>query len=239
MAPFRSVLSAVLAAAMCVCHAHSATAPAPPLTATPTASHDALAGFIAEAARRFGVPEGWLRAVIRVESAGQVRARSHAGAMGLMQVMPQTYAELRARYRLGPDPYAPRDNILAGAAYLRELFDRFGADGFLAAYNAGPGRYLEHVVSGRPLPGETRRYVAKLAPALGLRGAAPTVTSAPLDELASSRRSSLFAQPAGIEPAEVTTADTQPERSDGDQLAPIAGAGTALFVGPWGEGTVE
>lgn len=59
-----------------------------------------------------------------------------------------------------------RDNILAGAAYLREMFDRYGSPGFLAAYNAGPGRYEEYL-AGRPLPTETRAYVAALVPSFG------------------------------------------------------------------------
>jgi hypothetical protein len=84
--------------------------------------------------------------------------------------MPETYAELRLRYHLGTDPYEPRNNILAGAAYLREMHDRFGPDGFLAAYNAGPGRYEGYVKSGRPLPDETRDYVATLAPVIGVPG---------------------------------------------------------------------
>lgn len=109
------------------------------------------ATFITEAAQRFGIPEHWIRAVMRVESAGDVRAISSAGAMGLMQVMPATWADLRARHRLGANPYDPRDNILAGAAYLREMHDRYGSPGFLAAYNAGPGRYEEYL-AGRPLP---------------------------------------------------------------------------------------
>ena len=78
--------------------------------------------------------------------------------MGLMQIMPKTYAGLRARHRLGPDAYNPRDNILAGAAYLREMLDRYGSSGFLAAYNAGPARYDEHLATGRPLPPETQIY---------------------------------------------------------------------------------
>ena len=75
---------------------------------------------------------------MRVESTNDPHALSPKGAMGLMQIMPKTWQELRARYGLGADPYEPRDNILAGAAYLRELHDRFGSPGFLAAYNAGP-----------------------------------------------------------------------------------------------------
>jgi soluble lytic murein transglycosylase-like protein len=135
--------------------------------------HSEVGGAIAEAAQRFGLPEAWIRAVMRVESAFQPRAVSHAGAMGLMQVMPQTYAELRGRYGLGADPFHPRDNILAGAAYLREMYDRFGARGFLAAYNAGPARYQQHLIEGRPLPLETRAYVAKLTPAVGAAGVSP------------------------------------------------------------------
>ena len=103
---------------------------------------------------------------MRVESANDVRAISRKGAMGLMQIMPATWADLRARHHLGSDPYDPRDNILAGVAYLRELHDRYGSPGFLAAYNAGPGRYEEYL-SGRPLPAETRAYVATLAPQIG------------------------------------------------------------------------
>lgn len=122
--------------------------------------------FIAEASQRFSIPERWIRAVMRAESAGDVRAISSAGAMGLMQIMPDTWAELSTRHRLGRDPFNPRDNILAGAAYLREMYDRYGSPGFLAAYNAGPGRY-EDYLAGRPLPAETRAYVAALVPLFG------------------------------------------------------------------------
>ncbi|MDP1961046.1 MAG: lytic transglycosylase domain-containing protein, partial [Reyranella sp.] len=60
-------------------------------------------------------------------------------------------------------------NIAAGAAYLRELHDRYGAPGFLAAYNAGPGRYENHLATGRPLPSETQSYVAAVASLIGVR----------------------------------------------------------------------
>jgi soluble lytic murein transglycosylase-like protein len=125
------------------------------------------AGYIAEASRRFGIPERWIRAVIRVESSGQVKAVSPKGAIGLMQIMPDTWAGLRLRHRLGRNPHDPHDNILAGAAYLREMHDRYGTAGFLAAYNAGPGRYQDYVATGRPLPAETLAYVAALAPLIG------------------------------------------------------------------------
>jgi hypothetical protein len=86
--------------------------------------------------------------------------------MGLMQVMPATYAELAARHGLGPDPYYPKDNILAGTAYLREMYDRFGNPAFLAAYNGGPGTLDGYLAGRRGLPNETRNYVAKIAPAI-------------------------------------------------------------------------
>jgi hypothetical protein len=139
--------------------------------APPGPPGDPWGPYVAEAAARFAVPEQWIREVMRQESGGQqYRAgsltMSSQGAMGLMQVMPATYAELRGRYGLGSDPYHPRDNILAGAAYLREMHERFGAPGFLAAYNAGPRR-VEEYLSGRPLPAETVAYVASIAPRLG------------------------------------------------------------------------
>lgn len=138
----------------------------------------AIDGYIAEAAQRFAIPERWIRAVMRAESANDPLAVSSAGAMGLMQIMPRTWDEMRARYGLGEDPFDPRDNILAGTAYLREMYDRFGAPGFLAAYNAGPERYAEHLATGRPLPRETRAYIAALA---------PVVTGAPTDPPQSER----------------------------------------------------
>ncbi len=131
-----------------------------------SAPADPFAAYIAEASQRFGVPVAWIRAVLRAESAGDRHAISSAGAMGLMQLMPATWAELRVRYRLGSNPYDPRENILAGTAYLRELHDRYGSVvAMLAAYNAGPGRY-EASLSGRPLPAETRAYVAAIVPVI-------------------------------------------------------------------------
>ncbi|WP_227270988.1 lytic transglycosylase domain-containing protein [Roseobacter weihaiensis] len=139
-------------------------------TTAPTSEIDA---YIAEAAQRFRIPERWIRAVMQAESAGNARAVSSAGAMGLMQIMPGTWAELRAAHGFGSDPFDRRENILAGAAYLRQMHDQFGAPGFLAAYNAGPGRYAEHLRTGRMLPRETRRYVAVLSQELGFSDAAP------------------------------------------------------------------
>tara|TARA_R110002012_G_scaffold68778_2_gene178486 strand:+ start:553 stop:1320 length:768 start_codon:yes stop_codon:yes gene_type:complete len=141
---------------------------------------DPIAAHITEAAQRFGIPERWIVAVMSAESAGNTRAVSHAGAQGLMQVMSATWDDLRARHRLGSDPFDPRDNILAGAAYMREMYDRYGTiPAMLAAYNAGPDRYDEHLATGRPLPAETRAYVDLLAPALGATVPSPGAPAAP------------------------------------------------------------
>ncbi len=127
--------------------------------------------YINEASQRFDVPDTWIRAVMHVESGGNEYQggqliTSGAGAMGLMQVMPGTYDELRARYDLGDDPYDPHANILAGTAYLREMYDIYGTPGFLAAYNAGPARLDDYLSNNRPLPDETRHYVAMIGPAI-------------------------------------------------------------------------
>lgn len=139
--------------------------------------YDPWGHHIAEAAARHDVPEIWIREVIERESSGRRRAVSPAGAMGLMQVMPGTWRELRLRYRLGRDPFDPRDNILAGTAYIREMYERFGSPGFLAAYNAGPGAFSRYLARARPLPRETRRFVAAIAPRID--GISPENPAAP------------------------------------------------------------
>jgi hypothetical protein len=125
--------------------------------------------YVVEAARRFDVPQSWIRNVMHTESGGQLYINgqlvtSPVGAMGLMQLMPETYQELESEYGLGDDPYSPHDNIMAGTAYLREMYDLFGSPGFLAAYNAGPQRLNEYLADGRPLPDETTHYVAMIQP---------------------------------------------------------------------------
>jgi len=121
---------------------------------------------IAEASVRFEVPAEWIRRVMLIESGGQLRAAgrpivSRAGAMGLMQLMPGTWREMRGLLGLGSNPHNPHDNILAGTAYLRVLYDRFGYPGLFAAYNAGPRRYADHLASGRHLPLETQAYLVR------------------------------------------------------------------------------
>ncbi len=97
---------------------------AQPAAAAVRAASEPYAALIAEAAQRFAIPAAWIRAIMRVESRGDRRAVSPKGAMGLMQLMPETWAALRARYGLGRDAFDPHDNILAGAAFLREMHDR-------------------------------------------------------------------------------------------------------------------
>jgi len=118
--------------------------------------------YISEASKRFGIPENWVRSVIAAESGGDVGAVSPKGAMGLMQLMPNTWEDLRSSYSFAPDPFDPHANILAGTAYLKALYDRFGYPALFAAYNAGEGRYEDHLRSGNPMPEETRAYVAGL-----------------------------------------------------------------------------
>jgi len=132
-------------------------------TSTPNQSIDTL---VDEASRRFSIPALWIRSVMQVESGGNAQALSPKGAMGFMQIMPETYATLRQAFGLGADPYQPRDNIMAGVAYLREMLDLYGKSGFLAAYNAGPARYDEHLATGEPLPEETQLYLSRLTPML-------------------------------------------------------------------------
>jgi soluble lytic murein transglycosylase-like protein len=197
-----------------------------------------FAAFVTEASKRFGVPEQWIRAVLHVESGAKQRARSSKGAMGLMQIMPKTWTELRARYGLGADPYDVSDNILAGAAYIRELYDRYGAPGFLAAYNAGPGCYERHLATGRPLPEETQAYVATLAPMINR--ARTNVRIGAVARSFAWAGSSLFApRSAGISSDRSSPADMRQNRSssahgivDLSALVPHSGN---LFVHRTGE----
>jgi len=110
------------------------------------------------------VPDRWIREVMRQESGGRATATSPVGAMGLMQVMPGTYRELQRRHDLGDDPYHPYDNLMAGTAYLRQMYELYGSPAFLAAYNAGPRRLENFLYNNQGLPAETRNYVARVGP---------------------------------------------------------------------------
>lgn len=143
---------------------------------TPRQLLDRWDGHVAEASKRFKVPRTWIRAVMARESGGRTMLGegqpivSHAGAIGLMQVMPDTYAEMRSEHGLGDNPFDARDNILAGTAYLRWLHKRYGYPQMFAAYNAGPGRVDTHRATGGRLPAETRAYVGGITRALDPNG---------------------------------------------------------------------
>lgn len=135
--------------------------------APPGPPEDPWGPYIQEASKRFDVPEEWVRAVMQQESGGRLFhngqfVTSAPGAMGLMQLMPPTYDSLRYAYNLGDDAFDPHDNIMAGTAYIRQMYDVYGSPGFLAAYNAGPGRLEDFLTRNRTLPRETRNYVASI-----------------------------------------------------------------------------
>ncbi len=170
--------------------------------------------YITEAAAKFDVPDRWIREVMHQESGGKMFGRggqlitSGAGAMGLMQVMPATYDEIRGRYpELGSDPFDPHNNILAGAAYIREMYDIYGSPGFLAAYNAGPGRMDDYLTRSRTLPDETRRYVAIIGPRLSGQPNRPSpgeqyaMNSLPMQIPAGPRYSAATYDPAPVQMA--------------------------------------
>jgi soluble lytic murein transglycosylase-like protein len=141
---------------------------------------------IATAAKKYGVPQPWIRAVIQIESGGRTMLgenqpiKSNMGAMGLMQLMPQTYNDMRVQYGLGDDPYDPHDNIMAGTAYLRFLRAKYGYPAMFAAYNDGPGNLEARMMGRGLLPQETQNYMVNIATALaggkGGRGVAVKFT---------------------------------------------------------------
>jgi hypothetical protein len=194
---------------------------------------DPLAAYVSEAARRFAISERWIRAVMRVESAGDRHAVSPKGAMGLMQIMPATWDELRGRYRLGNDPFDARDNILAGAAYLAELHDLYGSPGFLAAYNAGSRRYERHLASGNSLPAETVDYLAKIVPLIDAK-AAIVVQSADRSPHSRWAKSSLFFVRTVVKSNDASADNNPSDRtSDGHRivdLSALAASSDGLFV---------
>jgi len=147
----------------------SAQSTGPSSTGKPVSTVATWRPYIREASLRFGVPVAWIQRVMQAESRGRIvqggrPIRSSAGAIGLMQIMPGTWSDMRARLGLGVDPDDPRDNILAGTFYLRLMYDRFGYPGLFAAYNAGPVRYADYLAGRASLPRETVGYLASVAP---------------------------------------------------------------------------
>lgn len=137
--------------------------------------------FVQEASKRFQVPAAWIRAVMQAESGGRTmlgenqQIVSNAGAVGLMQLMPSTYGQMRKQFGLGSNPFNPRDNILAGAAYLHWLYTKYGFPRMFAAYNAGPNKLQNCMAKGTTLPAETRTYVTRIATTLGTPLTAPLI----------------------------------------------------------------
>lgn len=124
-------------------------------------------GLIEEHATVHAVNPELVRAVIQAESAFNPRARSHKGAMGLMQLMPATAAEFSVL-----DPYDPRENIRAGVAYLKQLLVKYADESLaLAAYNAGPAAVARYGTV--PPYRETRNYVEKIRRATDAAPAGP------------------------------------------------------------------
>jgi soluble lytic murein transglycosylase-like protein len=118
--------------------------------------------IIVSMARAHGVDPLLVRAVIEVESGYRPRARSHKGAMGLMQLMPATARQYDVK-----NPYDPKANIAAGVMHLKSLIDRWGLELALAAYNAGEGAVKKF--NGIPPYRETRNYVARILSLAGLK----------------------------------------------------------------------
>ena len=130
----------------------------PPSSAAPAgAVGPHLEPLIGEMSAKYDVPAWLVRNVIRQESGGNVNARSPVGAMGLMQLMPGTAAELGVT-----DAYDPRQNVEGGTRYLRRMLDMFHGDveKAVAAYNAGPGAVQRH--GGVPPYAETQGYVRRI-----------------------------------------------------------------------------
>ncbi|OJT94963.1 MAG: hypothetical protein BGN82_07270 [Alphaproteobacteria bacterium 65-7] len=135
--------------------------------------------------------------------------------MGLMQVMPGTYQDLRKQFGLGSNPHAPRDNILAGTAYLQQMYRRYGYPAMFAAYNAGPGRYEDYLHRRRPLPAETIAYIAGIAPGAEMRFGVEKVTgkSGPLsktDTAKPAKADAIFFAPSAVSVLFVTRTPPSP-----------------------------
>ena len=192
---------------------------------------DRWSPYVKEAARRFNIAEDWIIAVMRMESGGQTEIAgkpitSKAGAMGIMQVMPDTYNDMRAQYGLGVDPYDPHNNVLAGAAYLKWLHDKYGYPKMFAAYNAGPGTLEAHMAGKTKLPAETQAYVKGIARILGDKsrvGDKSTIIEASNDQPSRNERPSRTDQPSRVSvtylPAEPVQAIATLTRPDGSSVS--------------------
>lgn len=196
--------------ALLVAGTSAAAQPAAPSTANGCAVH------VAEAASRSGLSPQLVLRVMMAESGGNVRIVSPKGAMGCMQIMPATWAYLTSRYNLGTDPFDARRNMIGGAMYLAELTARYGPDGAIAAYNAGPGRYERYASGAASLPAETIAYTRRI----GSSEPRPVVVAA----VERWQEAGLFLARATIINAasDATSADPQPPARIADRLFPLA-----------------
>lgn len=211
-------------------HAHHSYAP-------PGPPSDPWGPYINEAAARFDVPAQWIRQVMRVESGGHEYINgqltvSSAGAMGLMQLEPATYQEVAEQNGLGSDPFNPYDNIMAGTAYIHTMYQIYGSPGFLAAYDAGPGRLNSYMNNHNALPGETVNYVAMIAP--HIQGYYPAHRSEAdqlaLNTLPRSRVPGILPPgfvPQAPSPASLEAPDAPVQVAS---IAPIAPSGPAIYT---------
>lgn len=128
----------------------------PPLRSAPKPAPEGLNQIIEQAARTYGVNPALITSVIRAESGFDAKATSPKGAMGLMQLMPETARDLGVT-----DPYDPRENVMAGTRYLRSLLERYNGDvtQALAAYNWGMGNVERYP---NRMPQETREYISRI-----------------------------------------------------------------------------
>ncbi|MFT8419747.1 MAG: transglycosylase SLT domain-containing protein [Acetobacter sp.] len=179
--------------------------------------------YIREASDRFSVPQSWIRAVMQQESGGHQYMNGHLtrsvhGAVGLMQIKPDTYAQLAQRYHLGSDPYNPHDNIMAASGYIRELYDRFGSPDFLGAYNCGPQCMENHRSRGAALPGYARAYMAAITPHLNdpVPASSQPAQPATLPDQAPIQLAQTGTLPDGPASAPPLADDTLPPPSAGD-----------------------
>jgi len=201
--------------------------------------------FIKEASKRFGIAEDWIKAVIRMESGGHTKSAdgtpitSKAGAMGLMQLMPETWRDMRTQYGLGQNPYDPHDNVIAGAAYLRWLYEKFGFPKMFAAYNAGPATEAEHSAGLRELPGETRNYVRGIAHILGSKTPDDIgpAESTPAGKAAPETTMVAFTRPDGVQIDIDAATVTSIRVPIPDEYAP--GVRTVLSIGLHRQGVLE
>jgi soluble lytic murein transglycosylase-like protein len=181
---------------------------------------DRWSPFLKDASRRFAIPEAWLRAVMTVESGGRTMLgesqpmTSSAGAMGLMQIMPQTWGTMRQQYGLGGDPYDPHDNILAGTAYLALLYRQYGYPAMFAAYNDGPGGLDGHQRLGEDVPPETTDYVLDIASILRTGVRRPPDAAGNLDWLLRPEQSDARGDRVTIMPAPVPPRREYPPDDD-------------------------